>query len=217
MVFPIETENRTIRNLVMLTQDITRLSVEAFRKALQILDEIVKNETDRFQIRLKELKEVIKEADNEKLTLINEIQKTGGVLVNRVDFIRLISTFNDIIDHIEAIALRISKIGLEQWKIPNNISDGLTKMSVLSFQAITELREAVMSLGFDTQKSLKFIQKVNETERNLDLLYVDVDFEIITSSIDLPLVLILRDVASLLERLVDYIQTAADLVHIIGI
>jgi uncharacterized protein Yka (UPF0111/DUF47 family) len=217
MGFTAGVDDRNVRRLIMLTQENTRLTVEVFREALQIFDAVINTKEDDIEKRLSEFKKLINEADQVKLTFIREIQKIGGLLVNREDFIRLISILNDIIDHLEAITLRFAKIRDTNWDIPQNISVNLSKMADLSFQAIKEFRDAIMSLGFDSQKATNFIQQVSETEKTLDMLYVDVDYDIITCSDDLSMVLMLRDVASLFESLVDYIQTASDLVLIIGI
>lgn len=217
MGFTSGVEDRNVRSLIMLTQENTRLTVEVFRQALHIFDSVINNKKDDIAKRLSEFKKIINEADQVKLTFIREIQKIGGMLVNREDFIRLVSILNDIIDHLEAIALRFSKIRDTNWEIPQNISVGLSKMADLSFQAIKEFRDAIMSLGFDSQKATNFTQQVYATEKALDTLYVDVDYDIITCSENLSMVLMLRDVASLFESLVDYIQTASDLVLIIGI
>jgi uncharacterized protein Yka (UPF0111/DUF47 family) len=217
MGFTAGVDDRNVRSLIMLTQENTRLTVEVFREALQIFDAVINTKEDDIEKRLSEFKKLINEADQVKLTFIREIQKIGGLLVNREDFIRLISILNDIIDHLEAITLRFAKIRDTNWDIPQNISVNLSKMADLSFQAIKEFRDAIMSLGFDSQKATNFIQQVSETEKTLDMLYVDVDYDIITCSDDLSMVLMLRDVASLFESLVDYIQTASDLVLIIGI
>ena len=44
MVFPIESEDRTMRNLLMLCQDHARLIVEAYRKVLAITDNLMNEE-----------------------------------------------------------------------------------------------------------------------------------------------------------------------------
>jgi hypothetical protein len=216
MVFPVETEDRMLRNLIMLTQDNTRLTVEALRKTLAIMDSLVNEDIDFDIKKLKDVEDVLKEAENLKSTLIREIHNIGGVLINREDFFRLISTLSDIMDHTEVIAIRLTKIGEYRWEIPNGVSEGFKKMSDIAFKAVSQLRDAVMSLGFDSEKSLKFTQQIDETERKLDMLYVEVDFKIITSEAPLPIVLILRDVAALLESMVDYVRTASDLIRMIG-
>jgi uncharacterized protein Yka (UPF0111/DUF47 family) len=216
MGFRTGVEDRNVRSLIMLTQENTRLTVEVFRKTLHIFDAVINNKKEDVEKSLSEFKEIIIKADQVKLTSLKEIQKIGGLLVNRDDFIRLISILNDIIDHLEAIAFRFSKIRDTNWKVPKNIAIGLSKMADLSFKAINEFRDAIMSLGFDSQKATNFTQQVYDTEKTLDMLYVDVDYDIITCSENLSMVLILRDVASLFESLVDYLQNASDLILIIG-
>ena len=44
MVFPVESEDRTMRNLLMLCQDHARLIVEAYRKILAMTDNLIKED-----------------------------------------------------------------------------------------------------------------------------------------------------------------------------
>ena len=106
MVFPVETEDRTMRNLLMLCQDNARLIVEAFRKILAITDALVKKEGNTAG-HTNDIQSIMKESSDIKATLIKELHEIGGVLVNREDFFRLISTFGDIMDHINSVGQRL--------------------------------------------------------------------------------------------------------------
>jgi uncharacterized protein Yka (UPF0111/DUF47 family) len=217
MVFPAETEDRTLRNLFMLIQDNVRLTVEAFRKILAYIDSFTKPEEELKNDTIEDMKKIISEANILKLSLIKELHEIGGILTNREDFFRLINSFGFIMDHIDVMGIRLLEIKKEEWNIPENIVEGLSLMADLAFKALTMFREAIISLGFDSNKTIRFAQQIEEIEHNLDLLYVQTDFQIIKSNANLPVILILRDVANLIEEMVDSIQKASYLIRIIGI
>ncbi|MFP3951156.1 MAG: DUF47 family protein [Candidatus Bathyarchaeia archaeon] len=216
MVFPVESEDRVMRNLLMLFQDNSRILVEAFRGVLSYTDAL----SDRSALKgnpSESIDQLMEDSYNLKNTLIQEVNDIGGVLSNREDFFRLISTFGDIIDHIEVVSIRLAEILKQEWGIPEHLRKGIADMADLGFKALTQFREAIMSLGFNSQKALRFTQRIDETERKLDSIYVKVDIDIINSAVQVPIILILRDVANIIESMVDAVRNASDLVRIISI
>jgi uncharacterized protein Yka (UPF0111/DUF47 family) len=90
-------------------------------------------------------------------------------------------------------------------------------MADLGFDALTKLRDSIMSLGFNSEKATSFAKDIDEIEKKLDLLYIKVDLDIVTGIGDLPSILIIRDVARELERLGDKVHEASDLVRILAL
>jgi len=216
MVFPVESEDRMTRNILMLFQDNSRILVDSFREVLSYTDALAEDNNLEGNP-LENIDELMEESYKLKNTLIKEVNDIGGVLSNREDFLRLISTFGDIIDHIEVVAIRLAEIHKQDWKISEHLIEGIKEMAELGFKSLTQLREAIMSLGFNSRKSLRFTKKIDETERKLDGIYVKVDLNIITSNTEVPVILILRDVANIIESMVDAIRNASDLIRIISI
>ena len=216
MVFPIESEDRTMRNLLMLCQDNARLIVEAFRKILAITDALVKKEgiaagyTD-------DIKSIMKETSDIKTTLIKELHEIGGVLVSREDFFRLISTFGDMMDHINSIGQRLSAIEERGWAIPEGVAEQLTEVADLAFESLLKLREAMMSLGFNSEKSIGFTKEIDEIERQVDSLHVKVEMDIIGSDANIATIIMLKDTVNQMEELVDTVRDASDLIRIIAL
>ena len=216
MVFPVETEDRTMRNLLMLCQDNARLIVEAFRKILAITDALVKKEgtaagyTDDIQSIMKESSEI-------KATLINELHEIGGVLVSREDFFRLISSFGDIMDHINSVGLRFYEMEKRGWEVPEGIAEKVIEVADLAFDSLIKLREAMMSLGFNSEKSIGFTREIDELERKVDTIHVQVEMDIITSGAPFPIIIMLKDTINQLEELVDTVRDASDLIRIIAL
>lgn len=216
MVFPVESEDRTMRSLLMLCQDNARLIVEAFRKVLAIIDALIKEGNNPSDVSMEQINEIHDQASGIRTQLIDELHDIGSVLVNREDFYRLISTFGEMMDHIDAAAIRLIEICNRGWVLPKEAAEGLAEMSDLAFDSLLKLREAMMSLGFNSEKALGFTREVDEIERKIDDLYVKVDINIIMSGAELPLILILKDVTSLIENMVDMVRETSDLIRIIA-
>lgn len=200
----------------MLCQDNARLIVEAFRKILAITDALVKKEgvaggyTDDIQT-------IMKESSDIKGTLIKELHEIGGVLVSREDFFRLISTFGDIMDHINSIGQRLYAMEQRGWELPDGVAEQLTEVADLAFDSLLKLREAMMSLGFNSEKSIGFTREIDEIERQVDTVHVKVEMDIIDSGAGVATIIMLKDTVNQIEELVDTVRDASDLIRIIAL
>jgi uncharacterized protein Yka (UPF0111/DUF47 family) len=216
MVFPVESEDRTMRNLLMLCQDHARLIVEGFRYILKITDALSKNQAVTSEP-MGDIQKLINETNTIKNTLIKELNDIGGVLVSRDDFFRLISNFGDIMDHIKGIGARFSEIEKRGWIIPEETGKAVLELSDQAFDSLIKLREAIMSLGFNSEKAVGFTKQIDDIEKKFDEDYVKVEVSIITSGMDLPAMLLLKDSVYLMEDLVDEVRDASDTIRIIAL
>jgi uncharacterized protein Yka (UPF0111/DUF47 family) len=216
MVFPIESEDRTMRNLLMLCQDNARLIVEAFRKILAITDALVKKEGVAISY-IDDIKAIMKETSDIKGTLIRELHEIGGVIVSREDFFRLISSFGDMMDHINSIGQRLAALEERGWTIPDGVAEQLTEVADLAFDSLLKFREAIMSLGFNSEKSIGFTREIDEIEREVDTLHVKVELDIMTSDAGVATIIMLKDTVNQIEELVDTVRDASDLIRIIAL
>lgn len=217
MVFPLENEDRTMRNLLMLCQDHTRLVVEVFRKVLVMIDYIINNDIGKLEGSLEEIEKLQSDSLDIKWSMMKELHSSGGVLVNPEGFYRLISKSGEMMDHIKGIGIRLWQIGKKNWKIPLKIGEGLVFMADVAFETLTKLRESVISLGFNSDRAIVLAREVDDRERKVDALYRELDLEIITSENDLPIVLILRDITSMIENIVDMADEEADIIRILAL
>ena len=216
MVYPDEKKERTMRNLLMLCQDNARLIVEAFRKILAITDALVKKEGIAAGY-IDDIQSIMKESSDIKATLIKELHEIGGVLINREDFFRLISSFGDIMDHIHSVGQRLSEMEKRGWIIPDGVAEQLTSVADLAFDSLLKLREAMMSLGFNSEKSIGFTREIDEIERQVDTLHVKVEMDIIDSGAGIATIIMLKDTVNQIEELVDTVREASDLIRIIAL
>jgi uncharacterized protein Yka (UPF0111/DUF47 family) len=216
MVFPVESEDRSMRNLLMLCQDHARLAVESYRKVLAIVDILAKKEGASDGL-MDSIKTITNEANTIKTALIKELHEVGGVLINRDDFFRLISVFGDIMDEIKGTAARLIETEKRGWALTDEVAKGILELADLAFDSLIKLREAMMSLGFNSDKSIGFTRQIDEIEKRFDERYVEVQMSVVTSSMELPAILILKDTVNLMENMVDKVRDASDHIRIIAL
>jgi uncharacterized protein Yka (UPF0111/DUF47 family) len=217
MVFPVESEDRTLRNLLMMCQDHARLVVEIYRRVLVMIDSLVKHKMEGMRERLDELQKIQYDSIEIKRNIMREIHESGSVLYNKEDLYRLIIKASEIIDKAESAGIRLWAIGDKKWKIPSNVGVGLIEMADAAFDTLIKLRESIISLGFNSERSLALTGEVDELERKVDSLYRQLDLEIITCKAELPLILILRDISTKLEEMIDLAVEEADLIRILAL
>lgn len=217
MVFPIESEDRALRNLLMMCQDHARLSVEIYRKVLVMIDALVKGESGGMRKMLDDVERIHRESRDIKRSIMKELHESGSILFNREDLYRLVSKAGEVNDFIEATGVRLWAIGERGWRIPSNLGVGLVEMADAAFETLVKLRESLISLGFNSERSLQLTGEVDEGERKVDSIHRRLDLDIITSKVELPLILILRDVSTHIEEMVDIAAAEADLIRILAL
>lgn len=217
MVFPLETEDRTMRKLLMLCQDNTRIVVEAYRKCLVIFDSLIKEDSKIGLPQIEEIKKIGVEATKLRGNLIHELNEVGGILTNRDDFLRLVGCFSEMLDYIEGIAVFLTEIKSRGMIINKKTVEGIMEIADLSFDSQLKLRDAIMSLGFNSEKSLGFAKEIDDIEQKADSLSLQLDLYLLTSKIEILNILLLREVIKRLENLVNKVKEASDIVRIIAL
>jgi uncharacterized protein Yka (UPF0111/DUF47 family) len=200
----------------MLCQDNARLVVEAYRKSLILFDYMTKGKAVGNANPLADVQKIIDDSYKVKASTVKELSEIGGILVSRDDFLRLSSSFSGMMDSIEVITMRLTEVKARDWKLSKTQAEGMGAMADLGFDALTKLRDSIMSLGFNSEKATSFAKDIDTIEKKLDLLYIKEDLDIVTGKGDIASILILRDVARELERLGDKVHDASDLVHILA-
>jgi uncharacterized protein Yka (UPF0111/DUF47 family) len=216
MVFPIESEDRTMRNLLMLCQDYVRLIVEAYRKILAITDNFLSQGTKKGEF-VDDVQKLVDQAADINSTLINELHNIGGVLLSRDDFLRLTSNFGNLMDQIKKIGARITEMDNRGWVLDQEVIKNVSLLNDEAFNSLIKLRGAVMSLGFNSEKSVGFTREIYDLEKNFDQKYLQAEVSVITSKHNIPIILLLKDTISLIESLIHKVKDTSDLIRIIAL
>jgi uncharacterized protein Yka (UPF0111/DUF47 family) len=139
-----------------------------------------------------------------------ELAEIGAILISREDFLRFTNLSSEIADFSEGIAYYLIEMIEHNWKVPEDIKNDLLKLSEAVFDAVLKLRETMMVLNYGSTKTLEKAKDVEIAERIVDDLYRTLSIKVLRSKLDLPVLLLMRDVLQLLENSADKAEDAAD-------
>jgi uncharacterized protein Yka (UPF0111/DUF47 family) len=120
-------------------------------------------------------------------------------------------------DQTKGIGARFIEIQEREYSVPEDVARGINSLSDTAFDSLIKLREAMMSLGFNSEKAVGFTKEIDELEKTFDEAYFKVEMTVITSDMELPAVLIMKDAITLMENTVDTVRNASDLIRIIAL
>lgn len=217
MVFPVETEERVKRRALNVCQDHLRKVTEVTRKVSQMVDCFVKGDKKSARALLSEIKESREEVDAARRVVSQELAEIGAILISREDFLRFTNLTSEIADFSEGIAFRLLEIMEREWKVPAEIKEGLMKLSDGVFETVSKLRETAMTLSYGSEKTLEKAREVETAERVVDDLYRELELKIINCEVEIPVLILLRDVTQLLEDAADKAEDASDAARILSL
>jgi uncharacterized protein Yka (UPF0111/DUF47 family) len=102
------------------------------------------------------------------------------------------------------------------WAVPMDIKKDLLKLSEATLETILKLRETMMVLNYGSTKAMEKAKDVEIAERVVDELYRELEIKLLSSKVDLPALILLRDVLQLLEDSADKAEDASDALQILS-
>jgi len=210
MVFPVETEERVKRRALSICQDHVRKVLEVSRRVTGMVDSFVKGDRESARQAFTEIRKLEEEVDDARRAVARELAEIGGLLTSREDFLRFIDQANEIADFYEGIGFRLLEIMGKGWEVSPELKKGLTELSDGVFEAVTKLRETTMTLNYSSTKALEKAKEVDVAERRVDDLYRELEIKVLNSKMEIPLLLLLRDVIQMLEDVSDKAEDASD-------
>jgi len=176
----------------------------------------MKNDKDRARQLSNEIRGAEDEVDKARRLVSQELAEIGAILLSREDFLRFTNLTSEIADFSEGIAFRLVEILQHNWNVPAEIKKELLKLSEAVFDTVLKLREMVMVLNYGSAKTMEKAKDVEIAERNVDAIYRDLEIRLLSSKMDLPAMILLRDVLQLLEDSADKAEDAADAARILS-
>jgi predicted phosphate transport protein (TIGR00153 family) len=213
MVLPAETEQRVKRRALSACQDNLRKVVDVTRKIPQLVEQFLTGDKDQARQLFSEIRKGEEEVLAARRMVSQELAEIGAILISREDFLRFTNLSSEIADFSEGIAYYIIEIIEHNWKVPNDIRKDLLKLSEAVFDSVLKLRETMIVLNYGSTKTLEKAKEVEIAERSVDDLYRALSIKVLSSKIDLPVLLLLRDILQLLENSADKAEDAADTVR----
>ncbi len=215
-MLPAETEERVKRRALSVCQDHLRKVLELTRKVPQVLDCFIRNDKEKAKQLFTEIRSGEDEVDKARRLVSQELAEIGAILLSREDFLRFTNLTSEIADFSEGIAFRLIEIMEHNWSVPMDIKKDLLKLSETVFDAVLKLRETAMVLSYGSTKTMEKAKEVEIAERAVDELYRGLEIKLLSSKIEFPALILLRDVLQLLEDSADKAEDAADAARILS-
>ena len=216
MVLPAETEQRVKRRALTACQDNLRKVVDVTRKIPQLVEQFSTGDKEQARQLFSEIRKGEEEVLKARRMVSQELAEIGAILISREDFLRFTNLSSEIADFSEGIAYYLIEIIENNWKVPDDIRKELLKLSEAVFDAVLKLRETMMVLSYGSAKTLEKAKDVEIAERTVDDIYRALSIKILSSKLDLPVLLLLRDILQLLENSADKAEDAADTVRVLS-
>ncbi len=210
LVLPAETEERVKRRALNACQDNLRKVVDLERKMPQMVDFFATGKKDNARQLFSEIKLGEEEVIKARRLVSQELAEIGAILVSREDFLRFTNLTSEIADFSEGIAFYLVEIMENNWTVSSDIKSDLVKLSEAVLDSVLKLRETMMTLTYGPTKTLEKAKDVEIAERVVDDIYRALAIKVLNSKLDVPAILLLRDVLQLLENSADKAEDAAD-------
>lgn len=216
MVLPSETEERVKRRALDACQDNLRKVVDISRKIPQLVEYFASGDKDNVRRLFTEIKAGEEDVIKARRMVSQELAEIGAILYAREDFLRFTNLSSEIADFSEGIGYYLVEIMEHNWVIPPEIKKDLLKLSLAVLDSTLKLRETMMVLNYGSQKTLERAKDVEIAERIVDDQFRALTIKVLASKIDLPALMLLRDVLQMLENSADKAEDAADAARLIS-
>jgi predicted phosphate transport protein (TIGR00153 family) len=190
--------------------------LEVTRKVPQIIDCFIRSDKERAKQLFTEIRSGEDEVDKARRLVSQELAEIGAILLSREDFLRFTNLTSEIADFSEGIAFRLVEIMEHNWNVPMDIKKDLLKLSDAVLDAVLKLRETAMVLSYGSTKAMEKAKDVEVAERAVDEIYRGLEIKLLSSKIEFPVLILLRDVLQLLEDSADKAEDAADAARILS-
>jgi uncharacterized protein Yka (UPF0111/DUF47 family) len=216
LVLPAETEERVKRRALNACQDNLRKVVDVSRKIPQLVEYFASGDKVNARKLLSEIRAGEEEVIKARRMVSQELAEIGAILIAREDFLRFTNLSSEIADFSEGIAFYLVEIMENNWVISPEVKKDLLKLSLAVLDSVLKLRETMMVLNYGSQKTLERAKDVEIAERIVDDQYRALTIKVLSSKLEVPVLMLLRDVLQLLENSADKSEDAADAARVLS-
>lgn len=215
-MLPTETEERVKRRALTACQEHLRKVIEVTRKCPQLFECFLNNDFEKAKQLYNEVRAGEAEVDNARRMVSRELAEIGAILLSREDFLRFTNLTGEIADFIEGLSFRLVQVMQHEWKTPREVKEDMLKLADAVLETVLKLREVLMVLTYGSSRALEVASEVEVAEQKVDELYRNLDIKLLTSKIEIPALLMLRDIIQLLEDSADKAEDAADAARVLS-
>jgi len=216
MVLPSETEERVKRRALNACQDNLRKVLDVQRKIPQLVEFFASGDKEGARKLLSDIRAGEEEVVKARRMVSQELAEIGAILFAREDFLRFTNLSSEIADFSEGIAYYLVEIMEHKWVIPTEIKQDTLKLSLAVLDSVLKLRETMMVLNYGSQKTQERAKDVEIAERIVDEQYRALNIKVLSSKLDTPVLLLLRETLQLMENSADKAEDAADVARMLS-
>ena len=216
MVLPAETEERVKRRALNACNDNLRKVVDVSRKIPQLVDFFASGDKEAAKKLLSDIRAGEEEVVKARRLVSQELAEIGAILIAREDFLRFTNLSSEIADFSEGIAYYLVEIMEHNWVIPSEVKKDILKLSLAVLDSVLKLRETMMVLNYGSQKTQERAKDVEIAERLVDEQYRVLNIKVLSSKLDTPVLLLLRETLQLMENSADKAEDAADVARMLS-
>ena len=147
--------------------------------------------------------------------LIDYISKAAPALLAKEEWMRLLLKLSGISDKAIGIMYRIEQLLLNKWEIPKEVHGQLSRLSGNVVRILDECKLAITLIGINVNKSIEACKQVELIERQTDEVYRRANFLIIRCPASFREILLLKDIAEMLEEISDTVESVVDDIRVI--
>ncbi len=216
-MYPTETTLRLKRQLLQTCQELARYAVDSVREVNNLVTACLDDDTSRLDEALTNISILKNKSIEAERTLANELVEAGAIMASREDFLRLAAPLTGIPDLCEGVVFRLREFFLRKKPIEKGLREGFKELVAKTLETVMRLREVIFTLGFETSKIEEFARNVEAYEKEIDSLFRALEIKIIFSKTDVSTILLLKDVANLIEEIADRSADAADAARVLSL
>ena len=211
MTLPRDREEEYCARLLSLLQDQIRKVMEMFRSVLLTIEDVM-NEVPLKDIEAKydAILKLDEEERNIRRMIEKDIANIGALLTSKEDFIRLMNSLDKIADTSEGIAYRLVSLVKMKFKINKDIFKGVLQLGEAVHSILGKLREALLSVAFDSETFMKKVAEIDNAEREIDDIYRNLSLLILQSDMKVGHMFLIREIVSLLEDIADKAEESVE-------
>lgn len=206
--------NRAENKAIAIAQDHAGVVSQAAKALRVMIEDWLEGRKDNLRNHFNKLGKLERDADRIKRELLDELS-ISETMLRRSDFFRLAMKTDDIADLCEATAWDLT--GLENYQPEGKIRKQIEGLLNSIDTAVYNMRQAILFLEQNSDKAVELAMAVDEAEREADAVHRQFLQSLYSSTIDIKILLRLKDLTQHLEEIADAAEDAADAVRIIAI
>ncbi len=165
--------------------------------------------------RLQNIRNTKKDVETIQVEFLNYVSKISKGMTHREDWLRVESKISNITDKFSGISYRLGFMLEKSWIIPQNILAKLVSISDTLNRMLQNLDTILLRTYENPESALRDIREISKIESEIDSYYRDVLFTILDSNISQSSMLLLLNIAEMLEESSDILNDAANDLYII--